>query len=66
MEEDDIDQDTMGDADAAPKMKKKVLKGPAENKSKKEHINVVFIGHVGRFSIISCTQKQLSHIYLMF
>jgi len=31
---------------AIPKPKKRPLK-PEETKSKKEHINVVFIGHVG-------------------
>lgn len=46
MEEDDGEGDATGEAEAAPKIKKKVMKGPAENKSKKEHINVVFIGHV--------------------
>lgn len=43
----DSDGEGAADVEAAPKIKKKVLKGPAESKSKKEHINVVFIGHVG-------------------
>lgn len=41
------DGEGVADVEAAPKIKKKIVKGPAENKSKKEHINVVFIGHVG-------------------
>ncbi|XP_046656219.1 eukaryotic peptide chain release factor GTP-binding subunit ERF3A-like isoform X1 [Daphnia pulicaria] len=40
------DGEGAADVEAAPKIKKKIVKGPAENKSKKEHINVVFIGHV--------------------
>lgn len=58
MEEDDGEGDATGEAEAAPKIKKKVMKGPAENKSKKEHINVVFIGHVGKFHCIT-TNKDL-------
>lgn len=45
--EGESDGDGAADVEAAPKIKKKVVKGPAESKSKKEHINVVFIGHVG-------------------
>ncbi|KAI9552992.1 hypothetical protein GHT06_020879 [Daphnia sinensis] len=44
--EGESDGDGAADVEAAPKIKKKVVKGPAESKSKKEHINVVFIGHV--------------------
>lgn len=50
MQTGDAEVDSDGDAttEAAPKLKKKIVKGPAESKSKKEHINVVFIGHVGK------------------
>lgn len=41
------DGEGAADIEAAPKLKKKTVKGATENKSKKEHINVVFIGHVG-------------------
>lgn len=44
--EGESDGDGAADVEAAPKIKKKVVKGQAESKSKKEHINVVFIGHV--------------------
>jgi len=47
------DGEGAADVEAAPKIKKKIVKGPAENKSKKEHINVVFIGHVGKITINS-------------
>ena len=45
----EVDSDCEGaaDVDSSNKVKKKAARGPAENKSKKEHINVVFIGHVG-------------------
>jgi peptide chain release factor subunit 3 len=36
--------------EAAPRIKKKPLR-PEETKSKKEHINVVFIGHVGKSKV---------------
>lgn len=47
------DGEGAADVEAAPKIKKKIVKGPTENKSKKEHINVVFIGHVGKTTITS-------------
>ena len=43
----DSGEDCEGATESAPKAKKKIAKGPVESKSKKEHINVVFIGHVG-------------------
>ena len=45
----DSDGEGAADVDSATKIKKKAVRGPAENKSKKEHINVVFIGHVGGY-----------------
>lgn len=44
----DIEDGEMNDGDPLPKAssKKKPPK-PEESKSKKEHVNVVFIGHVG-------------------
>lgn len=36
-----------GETEKVPKVSKKKLPKVEENKSKKEHINVVFIGHVG-------------------
>lgn len=45
----DSDGEGAADVDSATKIKKKAIRGPAENKSKKEHINVVFIGHVGGY-----------------
>jgi len=45
----DSDGEGAADFDSATKIKKKAVRGPTENKSKKEHINVVFIGHVGGY-----------------
>lgn len=44
-EVDDFDED----ADKKPKAVKKKSPTIEENKSKKEHVNVVFIGHVGTY-----------------
>lgn len=45
----DNDDDELVDdfSEAIIKPKKKPVKGTEETKSKKEHVNVVFIGHVG-------------------
>lgn len=45
----DIEDGEVAEGDALPKAstKKKPLK-VEENRSKKEHVNVVFIGHVGK------------------
>lgn len=39
----------MDSEEVAPRIKKKPVR-PEETKSKKEHVNVVFIGHVGKFN----------------
>lgn len=39
------------------KPKKKVVKGTEETKSKKEHVNVVFIGHVGESRLFALKLK---------
>ena len=45
--DDDLDYEVVGEEEAIIKPKKKLI--PAEEmKSKKEHVNVVFIGHVGK------------------
>lgn len=44
----EVESDGEGAAEAVPKIKQKLPK-VTENRSKKEHINVVFIGHVGKF-----------------
>ncbi len=44
----EVESDGEGAAEAVPKIKQKLPK-VNENRSKKEHINVVFIGHVGKF-----------------
>jgi hypothetical protein len=38
--------------DVLPKATKKKPPKIEESKSKKEHVNVVFIGHVGKFSLL--------------
>lgn len=45
-ERDDFDEN----ADKKAKLVKKKSPSIEDNRSKKEHINVVFIGHVGEFS----------------
>lgn len=47
----DNDDEELDDqfSEAIIKPKKKPVKGAEETKSKKEHVNVVFIGHVGKF-----------------
>lgn len=58
----DIDDGEVSDGDPLPKAstKKKPPK-PEENKSKKEHVNVVFIGHVGES--MRHTQKKVECEY---
>lgn len=41
-----------GESEKIAKVVKKKLPKVEENKSKKEHVNVVFIGHVGESSIL--------------
>lgn len=47
----DNDEDELEDqySETIIKPKKRPVKGTEETKSKKEHVNVVFIGHVGKF-----------------
>lgn len=54
----DNDEDELEDqySEAIIKPKKRPVKGTEETKSKKEHVNVVFIGHVGKF-LFSLTLK---------
>ena len=61
----DSEGEGAADADSAPKAKKKIIKGPAENKSKKEHINVVFIGHVGTYNVIDL-MSEFASFYRFF
>lgn len=44
----DTEDGETGDSDVLPKAAKKKPLKVEENKSKKEHVNVVFIGHVGK------------------
>lgn len=46
----EIDDFEEGEASKIAKIIKKKLPKVEENKSKKEHVNVVFIGHVGESS----------------
>jgi len=48
----DEDEDAEGE-EVVARIKKKPAR-PEETASKKEHINVVFIGHVGKFDINCC------------
>jgi hypothetical protein len=41
-------EDGEAEGDAMPKITKKKIVKVEENQSKKEHVNVVFIGHVGK------------------
>lgn len=45
--------------------RKKVVKKAEDTKSKKEHVNVVFIGHVGKLRIIIITIifKKKDHFF---
>ncbi len=45
----DSDGDCDGATESASKAKQKAVTDLEENKSKKEHINVIFIGHVGKW-----------------
>lgn len=56
------DPEEAADVEAAPKIKKKPPKA-AENKSRKEHINVVFIGHVGK---IYCCAVEYRCVPILF
>lgn len=42
-------EDDLDDEEAVIKPKKRPLREVEDTKSKKEHVNVVFIGHVGKF-----------------
>lgn len=55
----EIDDGEITDGDPLPKpsSKKKPPK-PEESKSKKEHVNVVFIGHVGEFWERNCVIEE--------
>lgn len=46
---------------AAAAAKKKLPK-VEENKSKKEHVNVVFIGHVGKLNMNCATAAETVHL----
>lgn len=48
-DDDDIDEIEDVEGDATPKVSKKKPPKVEESRSKKEHVNVVFIGHVGTY-----------------
>jgi peptide chain release factor subunit 3 len=50
------DGDVLGD-EMLPKISKKKVVKVEENQSKKEHVNVVFIGHVGKCLFVCQTSK---------
>lgn len=47
-EEEEIDDVEFVEGEATPKVSKKKIIKVEENRSKREHVNVVFIGHVGK------------------
>lgn len=48
----DVDDDEDGES-GIPKATKKKPPKPEDTRSKKEHVNVVFIGHVGKCDVIN-------------
>lgn len=46
--EDEEAEDEFVEGEATPKVSKKKIVKVEENRSKREHVNVVFIGHVGK------------------
>lgn len=47
-DEEEIDDVEFVEGEATPKVSKKKIIKVEENRSKREHVNVVFIGHVGK------------------
>lgn len=47
-EDEGVDDIEDGEGETTPKVSKKKPPKVEESRSKKEHVNVVFIGHVGR------------------
>lgn len=47
-DDDDAEEIDDVEGDATPKVSKKKIPKVEESRSKKEHVNVVFIGHVGK------------------
>lgn len=47
-DDEDIDENDDTEGEATPKVSKKKIPKVEESRSKKEHVNVVFIGHVGK------------------
>lgn len=53
-------EDGDGENDVTPKQSKKKSQKIEESKSKKEHVNVVFIGHVGKLNLSLCHPQRNS------
>jgi len=49
-EDEEAENDEFAEGEATPKVSKKKVIKVEENRSKREHVNVVFIGHVGRLN----------------
>lgn len=55
-------QFTQDDGEAAKKIPKKKPPRVEDTRSKKEHVNVVFIGHVGQYK--HCLSKNYNYVYI--
>lgn len=65
-DEDDLEDLDDVEGDATPKVSKKKIPKVEESRSKKEHVNVVFIGHVGKSRVITVFTNFLNTKILMF
>jgi len=50
-EDEEVEDAEFTEGEATPKVSKKKVVKVEENRSKREHVNVVFIGHVGKFAL---------------
>lgn len=51
-EDEEVEDAEFTEGEATPKVSKKKVIKVEENRSKREHVNVVFIGHVGKLPAI--------------
>lgn len=64
-DEEDEDEDMAAEEAEAKQVKKKTMEEAKEG-PKREHINVVFIGHVGKYGYSTCHQFMYSAIRRVF
>lgn len=60
-EDEEVEDAEFTEGEATPKVSKKKVVKVEENRSKREHVNVVFIGHVGELSLLINICHTKSH-----